>query len=188
MRHSLLTPAEAAERMREGQVVAYPTEAVFGLGCDPRNEAAVRRILSLKQRPASMGLILIASDLDQFGDLVGTLSGETDPAPALATWPGPVTWLFPRGAGTPDWIAGEHPTVAVRVTAHETSRALCDAFGGAVVSTSANPHSAPPARSAGTVEDYFGSTIGGIVAGALGGREACSEIRDLATGRVLRTG
>lgn len=182
MRHTLLTPDEAAETMRAGGVVAYPTEAIFGLGCDPRNEGAVRRILALKQRPEAMGLILIGSRFEQFGDWVG----DADPAAALATWPGPVTWLFPRAAETPGWIAGDHSTQAIRVTAHEVSRAICEAFGGPVVSTSANPHSAPPARAAGEVEAYFGEFIQGIVAGPLGGLDNCSEIRDLATGEILR--
>lgn len=187
MRHTLLTVEEAAERMHSGAVVAYPTEAVFGLGCDPANEAAVRRILSLKHRPESMGLILIGSDFEQFTPWVEAV----EPAclqRALDSWPGPVTWLFPRAAGVPGFIAGEHPTVAIRVTAHPVSRALCEAFGGPVVSTSANPHSAPPARSSGEVEEYFGSFIAGIVAGGLGGREECSEIRDVRSGAVLRAG
>lgn len=187
MRHTLLTVDEAAALMHDGAVVAYPTEAIFGLGCDPRNEAAVRRILSLKQRPESMGLILIGSDFGQFDGWLGEVSKRQVDA-ALATWPGPVTWLFPRAPGTPDFIAGDHETLAIRVTAHAISRQLCEAFGGPIVSTSANPHSAPPARSAGDVEDYFGSFIGGIVAGALGGRTACSEIRDVRTGDVLRPG
>lgn len=182
MRHTLLTPEQAAAVMRDGGVIAYPTEAVFGLGCDPRAEPAVRRILALKQRAESMGLILIGSAYHQFRDWVG----PCDPAAALATWPGPVTWLFPRAGTTPDFVAGGHPTQAIRVTAHPASRDICDAFGGPVVSTSANPHSAPPARSAGEVESYFGDFIDGIVAGALGEQENCSEIRDLATGQVLR--
>ena len=187
MRHMLLTVEEAAQRMREGGVVAYPTEAVFGLGCDPRNETAVRKILSLKHRAESMGLILIGSAFSQFADWVGDVPEERLQA-AADTWPGPVTWLFPRAESVPDVIAGQHATLAIRVTAHETSAALCDAFGGPIVSTSANPHSAPPARAAGTVEDYFGSYIDGIVAGPLGGREACSEIRNVMTGEVLRAG
>ena len=187
MRHTLLTPEQAADRMRQGEVVAYPTEAIFGLGCDPANESAVRRILHLKHRPASMGLILIGSRFEQFADWVGDVSAERLAA-AEATWPGPVTWLFPRAERVPDWLAGDHETIAIRVTAHETSRALCDAFGGPVVSTSANPHSAPPAKSAGEIEDYFGSYIAGTVAGPLGGRDACSEIRHVLTGDVLRAG
>jgi L-threonylcarbamoyladenylate synthase len=184
MRHTLLSVEQAARLMREGGVVAYPTEAVFGLGCDPRNEKAVRRILSLKQRDVAQGLILVGSQFEQFADWVA----PCDPDPALATWPGPVTWLFPKAQTVPDFIAGRHTTLAIRVSAHPVCRALADAFSGPVVSTSANPHSAPPARSAGEVESYFGSFIDGIVAGALGGREACSEIRDLSSGEVLRGG
>lgn len=187
MRHSLLTVERAAERMRAGEVVAYPTEAIFGLGCDPANEAAVRRILSLKHRPETMGLILIGSSFEQFTPWVAEVSaGQL--AAAEATWPGPVTWLFPRGSGVPDFVAGKHETIAIRVTAHPVCRALCEAFGGPIVSTSANPHSAPPARSAGEIESYFGDFIAGIVAGALGGRAACSEIRDARTGAVVRPG
>lgn len=183
MRHTLLSEEEAAEAMRAGGVVAYPTEAVFGLGCDPRNESAVRRILTLKQRREDAGLILIASDFTQFEGWLG----EADPAPALATWPGPVTWRFPRAPGVPDWIGGAHPTLAVRVTAHPVCRKLCDCFGGPIVSTGASPRSAPPAKSAGVVEGWFGTFIDGIVAGPLGGLERCSEVRDLATGEIERT-
>jgi len=184
MRHSLLSVEQAARLMREGGVVAYPTEAVFGLGCDPRNEAAVRRILSLKQRDPGQGLILVGSEFGQFADWVA----PADASAAMSTWPGPVTWLFPKAESVPAFISGNHQTLAIRVSAHPVCRALAEAFGGPIVSTSANPHSASPARSAGEVETYFGAFIDGIVAGALGGRGDCSEIRDLATGEVLRGG
>ena len=187
MRHSLLTVEEAAAHMHAGAVVAYPTEAIFGLGCAPRNERAVRRILALKNRPESMGLILIGSNLEQFEGWLGAVD-ESRLQVATDSWPGAVTWLFPRGPDVPDFIAGDHDTLAIRVSAHPVCQALCDAFGGPVVSTSANPHSAPPARAAGEIEDYFGSFIAGIVAGALGGRALCSEIRDVRSGEVLRAG
>lgn len=187
MRHTLLKPAEAAERLRAGAVIAYPTEAVFGLGCDPENEAAVQRLLSLKGRPLAAGLILIGSSFGQFEDWVGAVTAAQLEL-AGATWPGPVTWLFPRGARAPAWITGEHDSLAIRVTAHAPSIALCEAFGGPVVSTSANPRSAPPARSAGQVETYFGSYLGGILEGALGGNSRPSEIRDLRTGHLIREG
>lgn len=185
MRHMLLNANEAAEQLRLGRVIAYPTEAVFGLGCDPSNERAVRSILSLKQRPESAGLILIGSDFAQFEGWVAKLP-EDRLAPALETWPGPVTWLFPPGPKTKGFITGDHDSIAIRVTAHEASIELCNAFGGPVVSTSANPRSAKPARSSGEVEVYFGSYIGGILEGALGGNRQPSEIRDLETGKVIR--
>ena len=184
---ALLSISQAVQCLQGGKVIAYPTEAVYGLGCDPRNESAVRQVLELKSRPASAGLILIADRFERFQIYIGTL----DPGQlkrALASWPGPVTWLFPRGPGVPDWLAGSHPSVALRVTAHPVGRALCEAFGGAVVSTSANPGGAEPARSAQQVADYFADRLCGIVAGELGRSPRPSEIRDLATGRVVREG
>jgi len=185
VRHLLLTPAQAADVLRAGQLIAYPTEAVFGLGCDPRNEGAVRQLLALKGRKASAGLILIGATFEQFAPWTAPVS-EDKLAQAQANWPGPVTWLFPRGDDVPDFIAGEHDTLAIRVTAHPDCIDLCEAFGGPVVSTSANPHAARSARSAGEVEDYFGPFLGGILHGALGGNQRPSEIRDLQTGRVIR--
>jgi L-threonylcarbamoyladenylate synthase len=187
MRYSLLTPSEAAERLRIGQIIAYPTEAVFGLGCDPANESAVMRLLSLKQRPVTAGLIVIASRFEQFEGWVEPVPPEAM-ARASATWPGPVTWLFPRGPRAPDWVTGQHETLAIRVTAHPPCFDLCEAFGGPLVSTSANPHSAAPARSAGQVETYFGSFIAGIMEGPLGGGMRPSEIRDVLTGEIVREG
>jgi L-threonylcarbamoyladenylate synthase len=182
-----LSISEAAQFLRNGQVVAYPTEAVYGLGCDPSNEAAVRHVLQLKERPEAAGLILIGDRFERFEPFVGALPpGQLDRA--MATWPGPVTWLFPRGAGVPDWLAGAHPTIALRVTAHPVCRELCAAFGGAIVSTSANPRAAEPARTADRVTAYFGDALAGIVQGELGRESRPSEIRDLATGRVIREG
>ena len=180
-----LSIGEAAQSLRDGQVVAYPTEAVYGLGCDPSSESAVRRVLELKSRPEAAGLILIADRFERFDPFIGPLRpGLLDRA--MATWPGPVTWLFPRGDRVPDWLAGTHSTVAVRVTAHPVSRDLCAAFGGALVSTSANPRSSEPARTAERVVEYFGDALAGIVEGSLGHELRPSEIRDLATGRTIR--
>ena len=183
--HGLLTIEQAAQCLNAGEIIAYPTEAVFGLGCDPCNEQAVRRLLHLKSRPLSAGLILIADSYQRFEPFIGPVSAELQQL-AMSRWPGPVTWLFPRAASVPDWLAGSHHTIALRLTAHQTCRELCAAFGGAVVSTSANPGSAEPALTAGRVEEYFGSYLGGIVSGALGGEERPSEILDLASGAVIR--
>jgi L-threonylcarbamoyladenylate synthase len=187
MRHMLLNTSEAAAAMRDGQVVAYPTEAVYGLGCDPRNEKAVRTILSLKHRPASAGLILIGASFTQFRPWVAEVAGAQLER-AMLSWPGPVTWLFPKREDVPEFISGEHETIAIRVTAHQPSIELCEAFGGPLVSTSANPHGSPPATSSGEVESYFGPYLGGILSGPLGGGTATSEIRDLATGNIIRAG
>lgn len=182
---SPLTVLEAAERLRAGAVIAYPTEAVYGLGCDPARETAVDRVLKLKNRKPEAGLILIADRYERFLPFVGPVESEWLER-ARSSWPGPITWLFPRAPHVPDWLAGSHPTIALRIPDHSVCRALCAAFGGAIVSTSANPGGERPARSAAAAAGYFGDGIAGVVEGELGGRRQPSEIRDLATGRVLR--
>jgi len=185
--HSLLTVSQAAQCLRDGEIIAYPTEAVYGLGCDPGNESAVRRLLALKNRPIEAGLILIADTFERFQSFIQPVSNEQKER-AMAAWPGPVTWLFPRGDGAPGWLAGEHQTIALRISAHPVCQALCAAFNDAIVSTSANPGKAEPARTVAQLEQYFGAALGGIVEGKLGGGVRPSEIRDLVSGQVLREG
>ena len=185
--HTMLDTAAAVEQLRAGHVIAYPTEAVYGLGCDPANESAVRKLLALKGRHESAGLVLIASEFSQLLPWVADVDGKLADK-AMQTWPGPVTWLFPRAAEVPDYVAGDHDTIAVRITAHGPSRDLCAAFGAALISTSANQTAARPARSTGEVQDYFGHYIKGILAGPLGGSEKPSEIRDLVSGNIIRQG
>ncbi len=175
----------AAAALRAGGVVAYPTEAVWGLGCAPWQGAAVERLLALKGRPAARGLILIAADFGQLtpflAPLPRDLAGEIH-----ASWPGPVTWVLPAAVQTPGWLTGGRDTVAVRVTAHPVAAALCRAFGGALVSTSANRCAGRPARSASAVRRYFGARIDALVPGALGGLARATPIRDGRTGAYLR--
>jgi L-threonylcarbamoyladenylate synthase len=175
----------AVEVMRRGGVIACPTEAVWGLSCDPRREKAVARLLRLKHRPVAKGLILVAGTPSQLGFLLEGL-----PVPWLntlaATWPGPTTWLIPHHRRVPPWIHGAHKTVAVRVSDHPVVRALCGAWGGPLVSTSANPAGARPPVVAFQVRRYFGHELDGILPGAVGGSGRPTVIRDLATGRVVR--
>ena len=184
---SFLTIKQAAQCLHEGKIIGYPTEAVFGLGCDPGNESAVRQLLSLKGRPLASGLILIADRFERFVPYIKPVSDALFQR-ADSCWPGPVTWLFPRADNVPDWLAGNHDTIALRLTAHPVCQAICSSFEGAIISTSANPSSAPPAMSARQVGKYFASRLGGIVEGALGKEGKPSEIRDLASGMVVRAG
>jgi L-threonylcarbamoyladenylate synthase len=184
---SLITIDQAAGCLGDGKIIGYPTEAVYGLGCDPRNETAVRQLLSLKARPASAGLILIADDIKRFLPFIKPLSRKFMKR-AMSAWPGAVTWLVPRADDVPSWLAGDHQTIALRLPDHPVCKALCAAFGGAIVSTSANPRHAAPARSAGEMEAYFGTSLCGVVAGSLGDGDGPSEIRDLISGCVLREG
>ncbi len=177
----------AAALLRRGGVLAYPTEAVFGLGCDPHDRTAFERLFALKQRPSTQGVLLIAAD---FGQVERYIDLAAVPGTVLqqvhASWPGPHTWIFPRSAAVPDWVAGSHAGIALRVTAHAPAAALCRAFGGALVSTSANPHGQPPARAAEIVAEYFGEALDGLLEAPLGGQPRPTGIRDALSGAIIR--
>jgi L-threonylcarbamoyladenylate synthase len=176
---------QAARVIAAGGVVAYPTEAVFGLGCDPWNRAAVERLLAIKRRRLSKGLILIAENFAQLEAFVAPLAPERM-AQIQATWPGAVTWLLPARETTPQWLTGRHPTLAVRVTAHPLAAALCRACGSALVSTSANLSTRPPARTDLQVRLRLGGTVDFILAGATGPQRNPTQIRDARTGKIIR--
>jgi len=169
-----------------GGVVACPTEAVWGLSCDPDNPAAVQRLLNLKERPVSKGLILVAAQESQVAALLAKLSAAQRSKLSLS-WPGPTTWLLPHRGLVPAWVHGGSDRVAVRVTAHPVMAALCRAWGGPLVSTSANRAGCQPARAAFQVQRYFAGELDGLVPGAVGGDRRPSVIRDLLDDRILRS-
>ncbi|MBU0806928.1 MAG: L-threonylcarbamoyladenylate synthase [Gammaproteobacteria bacterium] len=175
---------QAALVVHNGGVIAYPTEAVWGLGCDPWHAEAVERLLALKDRPVHKGLILVAGDIEQFNFLLEDLP-EIWLARLAGSWPGPNTWLVPHQNRLPEWISGQHNSVALRVSDHPQVRALCR-LTGPLVSTSANPAGRPSARSRLRVEQYFPGQLDAVLGGALGGRKNPSLIRDLITGDVIR--
>lgn len=167
-----------------GGVIAYPTEAVWGVGCNPWDAAAVEALLALKQRPVHKGVILVAADIEQFDFLLHDLP-DAWLARLRLSWPGPNTWLVPHQGRLPAWISGEHDTVALRVTDHPLVAQLCQACGP-LVSTSANPAGRPPARSRLRIEQYFHGQLEAVVPGRLGGRRNPSIIRDLRTDQIIR--
>ena len=167
--------------------MAYPTEAVYGLGCDPWNAGTFLRLLTIKHRGIEKGVILIGASFSQLLPFVE--EPEQQARRRLdADWPGPVSWLLPVRPGVPYWLTGGRKTLAVRVTAHREAALLCDFFGGALVSTSANISGRAPARSALGVRRRFGSAVDYVLTGQVGSERQPSEIRDAFTDRVIRSG
>ena len=182
-----LAPPAAAQVLRDGGVLAYPTEAVWGLGCDPFAEAAVLRLLAIKQRAVDKGVILVAADIAQFDGLIDWSRLPRERIDAVqATWPGPRTWIVPATARVPKWITGAHDGVAVRVSDHPDVVALCRAFGGPVVSTSANLAGEPPAFAFDALSRAVLARVDAVMAGETGGLRAPTAIRDAATDTELR--
>ena len=178
---------QAAQVVSASGVIAYPTEAVWGLGCCPFDESAVNRLLQLKGRAEKKGLILVAANIQQFQPFIAHLN-ESQISQLNSTWPGPTTWLVPIGALAMPWITGEHQSIALRVSSHPTVQLLCEQIGSPIVSTSANIKGRHAARTALGVRKVFGRSVDFILPGCVGGATMPSEIRDLVCGEVVRSG
>lgn len=177
----------AKEVISTGGVIAYPTEAVWGLGCDPWNERAVERLLQLKSRPKEKGLILISGHQTDFDSLILHVTDQQKQQ-LNTSWPGPFSWVIEDpDQWVPEWVRGHFSSVAVRVTDHPLVCELCKVVGHPIVSTSANPAGHPPAKSHLQVRRYFQDQLDYILPGQLGGRKQPSVIRILQTGKILRS-
>lgn len=176
----------AANLLKRGGIIAYPTEAVFGLGCDPLNEKAVSKILHLKDRPINQGLILVASQWSQLAQFC-QLPVQARLNEIFQTWPGPFTWVFKASANCPNWLLGPDQSIAVRISAHPMVQQLCEIYQGAIVSTSANLKGLPPAKTVAEVKAYFPDQIDFMVDGEIGKMVKPSQIIDARSGRIVRS-
>ncbi len=171
--------------LRAGGMVLHPAEAVWGLACDPFNADAVAAVIRLKQRPDSKGLIVVADRFQALAPLLAPVPESCRQA-ALATWPGPHTWVWPAAAEVPAWLVGERGSLAVRVSAHPPLAALAAAFGGPLVSTSANTSGAPPPYSLDQVDPAIRAGVEHALAGVTAGGQRPTTIRDVLSGQLLR--
>lgn len=174
------------QTLQQGKLIAYPTEAVFGLGCDPDNETAVLKLLALKKRPVEKGLILVAKTYSQLlpyvDDAKIPMHMRTE---IFSSWPGPVTWLLPAAKKSPKWVTGNSDLIAVRVSQHLVVGQLCELFGKPLISTSANVSGVKPAINAEQLYQQFHKTLL-LVDGALGGAINPSQIRHGISGKTIR--
>lgn len=170
--------------LRAGGVIAYATESCFGLGCDPRNTDAIKKILRLKRRPWHKGLIVVASEPAQLRQLVQPLTPEQR-AFTRQYWPGPYTFLLPRTRRAPRVLGGRHAKLAVRISAHPDVQRLCSALDMALVSTSANRAGCKPIKSTRECRRQFGTQVM-VLPGRIGKRKRPSTIMDIETQKILR--
>lgn len=176
---------QAARIILNGGVAAYPTEGVWGLGCDPWNADAVGRILAIKERPVEKGLILIGDDIAQVEPWFAPLTSEQRDK-MIRSWPGPFTWVVPHNGKLPDWVTGGRDSIAVRVPGHPVARALCTAAGIPIISTSANRGGQPALTERLNVELKLGGELDVVVPGKTLEGAQPSQIRDLISGELLR--
>ncbi|WP_159714510.1 Sua5/YciO/YrdC/YwlC family protein [Blochmannia endosymbiont of Camponotus nipponensis] len=173
-------------QLYQGKVIVYPTESVFGLGCDPDSKHAVYALLKIKNRSWKKGLILIAANYTQLLKYIDdSCLDKKQQSQVFSTWPGPVTWVFPAKTNSPYWLTGQFSSLAVRISHFEPIQRLCLAFGKPLVSTSANLSGRSPARTIAEVYKQFGNDISIMHEDVLG-RSKPSEIRDVMTGKLIR--
>jgi len=176
---------EAVRQLEDGGIIAYPTETVYGLGCDPFNGAAVLHLLTLKQRDIQQGLVLLGSNFSQLEPLLLPLTSTVKKRVTKAG-PGATTWVLPCLPGVPTWLSGKHNSLAIRITRHPVAAALCKRWGGPLVSTSANLHGKRPATNPLATRKAFNGQLDYILHGDCGSGRP-SEIRDGISGTILRS-
>ena len=176
---------EIADILKKGGIIAYPTEAVWGLGCDPFNETAVHTLLALKKRPIEKGMILITGQAKHLKPWSDNLSSEL--AKKLTTFnETPTTWLVEDNKIAPHWVRGRFTSIAIRLSQHAGVQTLCNAFNGPIVSTSANPAEQEPALSLEQVKEYFSDELDAIYDSELGTAKQPSQIRHLVNEKIVR--
>ena len=171
---------EALVDLKQGKVIAYPSEGVWGLGCDPQNEEAVYRLLKLKNRPVSKGLILVSGKLEQMKPYININKYKVK---LMTKWPGSHTWVVPTEI-TPNWITGKNKSVAIRMSSHPIIKEICKKFRGAIVSTSANIQGERPLMTKEEIQGVFGDLT--IVDGVVGSHKGPTPIQDVETNKWLR--
>ena len=181
-------PKNEIEALLRGELVVYPTEAVWGIGCDPDNEEAVLKLLEAKQRPVEKGLILVAQNVSQCTDYFDYEAVPIEKrAEIFSSWPGPVTWLLPAKSTAPKWVTGGSDFIAIRVSDHPTIQRMCKAFNKPIVSTSANITGTPVCEKLEEAKEVFGDKVAFYVDEALGGNTKPSVIKHSITGEIFRS-
>jgi len=175
------------DAFERGGIIAYPTEAVFGLGCDPDNEKALKLLLKLKERPAEKGLILLAGSFEQLLPYINLSNIPEDKLNViLSRWPDGITQLLPKNKKLSPLLSGRFDSIAVRVTSQPDVVALCNQTNKPIVSTSANLSGLDPARTWQALDSIISESVDYIIKGNTLGHTSPSIILDAITNRVIR--
>lgn len=167
--------------LSSGKIIGYPTEGVWGLGCDPDNKLAVARLLKLKGRSEDKGFILVGSKISHLEKYANLNRYKKT---FQSKWPGPHTLIFPTKIA-PEWITGGKQSVALRLSKHKTIVKICEAFEGAIVSSSANVEGEPPAKTPEEVKKNFPEIF--LVKGRTGCLKGPTPIQDVVSKELLRS-
>ncbi|MBI4211537.1 MAG: threonylcarbamoyl-AMP synthase [Deltaproteobacteria bacterium] len=180
---------QAVAFLKAGQVLAYPTETIYGLGADVLNRKAVKRIYELKARDVGLPISILVADLAMLREFVAEVS---DAALSLIRrfWPGPLTILFPAAPKIPKELITNTSKIGIRISSHPIAAALVSRFGGPITTTSANLSGYPPSLTAKHITKYFGEKLSCIIDGGVCEPSKGSTVVDLSeeSMRIVREG
>ena len=174
----------ASHQIQQGGVIAYPTETVYGLGCDPLNADAINTLCQLKQRDINKGLILLSSSLELLEDYIQPLNQQDQQK--IAKVQQPTSWIVDKSATTPDWLTGKHDTIVIRITSHPVVKKLCRHLGYPLVSSSANTRGNKPALNALQLRRYFHNELDALIISSETSSGQPSTIRRLHDDHMIR--
>ena len=176
-----LNPLNAHEVLKGGSIIIYPTEGIYGIGCDAFNQKSVNKVISIKGRSNSKSFIVICSDVIQLKTIINENYVNNQELLAKNF----ITWIVPAHQKCPSWLTINN-TVAVRITDHPVIDNLCNGLNGPIISTSANYSNQSYINDIKKIEVLFDKKVDYIIEGKLGGEIKSSTIKDIVTKEVLR--
>ena len=166
------------------QIFAYPTEGVWGIGCNPFSEKAVKKLILLKKRPKNKGIIILGGSMEQLTPFTEHLDEKLKKR-MYSKWPGPHTWLVSSSSRTPKWLLGPTGLIALRLSSHKTVIKLTETLGMPICSTSANLSGNEPAKDSNEIRTFFKDKVL-IIEGELGSLKKPTPVQDLESKEWLR--
>lgn len=176
-----LSPFDASEIIKNGGNAIYPTEGIYGIGCDPFNESSVENIFKVKGRDLTKNFIILASNINYLKRII-----DNNFFKSKALIDGSfTTWVIPTNKDCPPWLT-TNKSIAIRITNHPVVNELCLNLGGPIISTSANCSNHKYINDITTIENIFDGKIDCIVKGQLGNEKKSSIIKNILTNEILR--
>ncbi len=173
----------AAHIIKHGGIIAYPTDTIYGLGCDPYNPDAVEKINLIKQRPLNKQFILLAGHINQVRPLI-LISKEQEKV--ITQNASPTSWVVNASKCAPAWLTDANGTLTIRISRHDDVQRLCHALGHAIISTSANISGKTPAKNSLDLHRYFHNKVDKILVSSKKQTGKASKIIRLCDNRVIR--
>lgn len=173
--------SQAVDVLKQGGLIIYPTEGIYGIGCDALNEKSVQNVFNVKYRNNEKSFIVLCSEVVHISKLISDDYVQDKKLSEKEF----ITWIVPISKNCPQWLT-KNNKIAIRLTDHPVIKELCTGIDGPIISTSANISGKKYINNIDIISELFTDEVECIVEGNLGGEAKSSSIIDIATGHILR--